>query len=127
MERRLAERWGVRAEFWAGLWLRLMGYRILAHRLRTPVGEIDLLARRGEVLVAVEVKARASRQAELDALSVRQRQRIAQALDLIATRDPELTGLGRRLDLIAIRPWRLPWHLADVHQAGLDGNRHLGR
>ncbi len=43
------------------LWhLRLRGYRILARRFRVPSGEIDLIARRGRVLAAIEVKARAS-------------------------------------------------------------------
>jgi hypothetical protein len=51
---------GRRAEWLAAWWLRLKGYRILARDLRTPVGEIDLIARRGRVLALVEVKARPS-------------------------------------------------------------------
>jgi hypothetical protein len=51
--RRFAERAGRRGEFWAGLLLRLKGYRILARRVKTPVGEIDLIARRGGLTVFV--------------------------------------------------------------------------
>lgn len=114
--RRRAHAWGLAAETWAALWLRLKGYRILARRARTPAGEIDLVARRGDILVAVEVKARPSRGAAIDAVSTRQRLRIARALDLLAARDPALAGLGRRLDLVAMRPWRLPIHLTDLHR-----------
>lgn len=114
--RRRARAWGLAAETWAALWLRLKGYRILARRARTPAGEIDLVVRRGQVLVAVEVKARASLAGAVEAVTTRQRLRIARALDMVAARDPELAGLSRRLDLVAMRPWRLPIHLVDVHR-----------
>ena len=114
--RRRAHVWGHVAESIAALWLRLKGCRILARRARTPAGEIDLVARRGSVLVAVEVKARPSLDAAVAAVSVRQRLRIARALDLVAARDPALAGLDRRLDLVAVRPWRPPVHLRDVHR-----------
>lgn len=115
-KRRRAHSWGLAAETWAAVWLRLQGYRILARRLRTPAGEIDLVARRGAVLVAVEVKARPSVEAALSAVSTRQRLRIARALDLMAGGDPRLASLTRRLDLVAVRPWRLPVHLRDLHR-----------
>ena len=60
MTRRRAERGGRRAEALAALWLRLKGWTILARRVRTPVGEVDLIARRGRTIAFVEVKARAS-------------------------------------------------------------------
>lgn len=116
LRRRAGQSWGLAAENWAALWLRFKGYRILARRLRTPAGEIDLVARRGRVLVAVEVKARTSVEAAIAGVSPRQRRRIARALDLIVAGDPTLTGLERRLDLIAVRPWRLPVHLRDLHR-----------
>lgn len=116
VRRRAAQRRGLAAETWAALWLQVKGYRILARRRRTPAGEIDLLARRGDVLVAVEVKARPTLEAALAAVSTRQRLRIARALDLVAAGDGALAGLTRRLDLVAIRPWRLPVHLVDLHR-----------
>ncbi len=114
--RRRAQAWGLAAETCAALWLRLKGYRILGRRVRTPAGEIDLVARRGDTLVAVEVKARPSVESALSGVSTRQRLRIVRALDLVAGRDPALAGLARRLDLVAVRPWRLPVHLTDMHR-----------
>ena len=55
---RMAHRLGLRAEMLAAMLLRLKGYRILAQRLKTPAGEIDMVARRGRSLAIVEVKAR---------------------------------------------------------------------
>ena len=60
MKRRKAEQGGRRAERLAAWWLRLKGWHILAMRARTPVGEIDLIARRGRTLAFIEVKARAT-------------------------------------------------------------------
>jgi Holliday junction resolvase-like predicted endonuclease len=57
-ERRLAFRFGLTAESRAAAYLIAKGYRILARRFKTPVGEIDIVARRRGVLVFVEVKAR---------------------------------------------------------------------
>ena len=58
--RQRAERRGRTGETVAAFWLRLKGYRILATRLRTPVGEIDLIASQGRITAFVEVKARAA-------------------------------------------------------------------
>ena len=76
-----AARWrawrrGLLAETLCVVWLRILGYRVLAQRLRTPVGEIDILARRGDVLVVIDVKARRTRAAALDTLTARQRGRL---------------------------------------------------
>lgn len=112
--RRAAERRGLRAETWAALWLILKGYRILARRFRAPAGEVDLVVRRGPVVVAVEVKARIGLEAAVDAVSPRQRMRVARVLESFLAGRVELAGLDRRFDLVAIRPWRLPVHLPDV-------------
>lgn len=112
--RRAAERLGLRAETVAALWLLLKGYRVIARRVRMPAGEIDIVARRGDLVIAVEVKARASVDAAVAAVSRRQRLRVARGLEGFLGRHPELARLGRRFDLIAVLPWRLPVHLADV-------------
>ena len=80
-KRRAAERRGRRAEFLAAWVLRLKGYHILAHRWRSRAGEIDLIARKGRLLVFVEVKARHSHRAALDAVSWTSRRRIERAAD----------------------------------------------
>ena len=109
-----ADRAGRRAERLAAFWLRLFGWRILARRYSTPVGEIDLVARRGEVLAFVEVKARRSRADGLDALRPKQRRRWRRAAEywLSGHRVDPATVL--RFDLVVIVPWRLPLHLANV-------------
>ena len=105
---------GRRAEAWAALWLMAKGYRILGFRLRTPQGEIDLLAQRGRVLAVVEVKQRATLQAALEAVSEIQRERLRRAGRAIAARRPSLQNMAVRLDLIALAPGRLPVHAPDA-------------
>lgn len=108
----------MRAEWLAAAYLRLKGYRILAQRVRTPRGEIDLIARRGGVIVAIEVKARANLSEAVDALGPRQRQRIVAGLELYLASRPDLAEFDRRVDLVAMRPWRWPIHLTDVVRPG---------
>lgn len=112
---------GRRGEVIAALWLIAKGYRILGFRLRTPHGEIDLLAQRGAVLAAVEVKARASQDAALEAVSLGQRQRLRRALGAFAGRSARWRGLRQRLDLMALAPGRFPRHIPDAWSE--DGER----
>lgn len=94
--------------------LRLKGYRILARRYRTPVGEIDLLARRGSVLAAIEVKARGDLTTAREAVSRRQRQRITRALLHFLGGRPDLARLSPRFDVMLVAPRRLPRHIVDA-------------
>jgi putative endonuclease len=112
--RRHREAWGRVAEHLAAWSLRLRGYRILAHRFKTPVGEIDLIARRGRLLAFVEVKARPDLEEALAALGPRQRERTARAAELFLLRYPVHASCTLRFDLIAVRPWRPPHHLVDA-------------
>ncbi|GAB4186435.1 MAG: YraN family protein [Thalassobaculales bacterium] len=112
-DRRKAEARGRRAELLAALWLACKGYRVLARGLRTPVGEIDLVVRRGRVVAAVEVKARASQAAAGEAIQRRQRRRIARALAWFLKGRPELAGADLRFDAVLIGGI-LPRHLPDA-------------
>lgn len=113
-DRRAAERRGRRAETLAALVLRLRGYAIVARRLRTPVGELDIVARRGPALVIVEVKSRRTAERAAEAVTGRQRRRLQRAAEwLIATR-PDLAGLEIRFDVMLAGPWRPPIHLVDA-------------
>lgn len=105
---------GRRGEVWAALWLMAKGYRILGFRLKTPQAEIDLLAKRGDVLAVVEVKQRASLQAALEAVGFDQRERLRRAGATLAARRPSLAGAAVRLDLLALAPGRLPMHIPDA-------------
>lgn len=110
MTRHRAESWGRRAESYAALWLWLKGYRILARRVRTPAGEIDLIARRGRQVAFVEVKARGNLRAAAEALSGRGAHRIARAAKFLLARYVKADD-SARFDAVLVRPWRLPVHL----------------
>ncbi len=112
--RRHAYRFGLQAETAASLCLMLKGYRVLARRYRTPAGEIDLIAKRGNLIAFVEVKARRSVAEAVGALTPRAEQRIATAADLWLARHPAANGLMMRFDLVLVVPWRLPVHMQDA-------------
>ena len=113
MKRRKAERGGRRAEALAALWLRIRGWTILGRRIRTPVGEVDLVARRGRTLAFVEVKARATREASDLSLDHFRLRRVAAAAEALAPRFAR-AGDDLRIDAVFVTPWRLPRHLPDV-------------
>ncbi|TPW27453.1 YraN family protein [Pararhizobium mangrovi] len=112
--RRRAHRRGHAAERLAAIALVLKGYRILARRYRTPLGEIDIVARRGDLVALVEVKARASTATALDAVSLSAQSRIRSAGDLWLARQRDHERLSVRCDVVAVRPWRWPVHYRDA-------------
>jgi len=113
LSRRLAERRGRDGERLAAWWLRLRGWRILAIRARTPVGEVDLIARRFRTVAFIEVKSRAS-SAELDfAIDRRRLVRVAAAADYLAARYARPHD-DIRIDVMLLLPKRLPRHLVNV-------------
>ncbi len=113
--RQRAERGGRRAEVLAALWLMLKGYRILARRCRTPVGEIDLVARRGGRIVFVEVKTRGAGTDEAAwSVTPRQQARIARAAEHWLARRPAFQGHDIGFDVVLLAPWAWPRHLADA-------------
>ena len=109
---------GRRGEVLAAAWLMAKGYRILGFRLKAPQAEIDLLAKRGDVLAVVEVKRRTSLEAALEAVSFDQRDRLRRAGAAIAARRAGLKHCGVRLDLLALAPGRLPRHIPDAWHGG---------
>ncbi|KAA5803786.1 YraN family protein [Alkalicaulis satelles] len=124
-DRRAAERRGRRAEALAALWLQLTGWRILARRARTAAGELDLVARRGDVLAFIEVKERATVEAGLEAVGTRQRARLIRAGSLWRARRDDLARLQPRYDLMVIAPWRWPLHVTGAFDADAPGLRDL--
>lgn len=107
-----AEKAGRRAEMLCVFWLRLKGYRILATRHKSPVGEIDIIAKRGNVLIAVEVKNRIDRDTALYAVSAKQQTRIARALDGFAGRAGHTGDL--RFDLMIVHDRIKISHITDA-------------
>ncbi len=101
---------GIGAERLAGWFLRLKGYRILARRYATPLGEIDLVAATGDTLVFVEVKRRSSIDKALEALTARQQARIKRAAQHYLQYHPGFRDWACRFDLVGLAPWRWPRH-----------------
>lgn len=78
MERSAYEK-GVDGEKQAADFLSEQGYRILEHRLRTPYGEIDLLAQQENIIVFIEVKYRRTIDEAAYALKKTQQARLIRA------------------------------------------------
>ncbi len=113
MKRQEAERRGRRAEAVAAWWLRLWGWRILDRRVRTPLGEVDLVARRGRTVAFVEVKSRA-RPVDLALAVDRNRlMRVANAAHMLSHRFADRRDVIR-IDVVLVGPWQLPVHLKNV-------------
>jgi len=113
MKRQRAERGGRRAEALAALWLQLKGWSVIGRRVRTPRGEVDLVARRGRVLAFVEVKARATSAEADQSLDDYRLRRVAAAAEALAPRYAR-PGDDMRIDAIYIVPRRLPRHIVNV-------------
>jgi putative endonuclease len=114
--RRAAFHRGRRGEWLALWWLRAKGYRILAQDYRSPVGEIDVVARRGRTLAIIEVKCRDTVNAAAEAISARQRRRITAAARLYLGRNPRHADCSIRFDVMLVIPGRWPRHIASAWQ-----------
>jgi putative endonuclease len=113
-ERLARYRRGRLSEFVAAAILIAKGYRILGLRVRTPHGEIDLIAVRGQRLAFVEVKRRATRLQAEAAITPRQAGRIARAAEFWISRDTRYRDHERGLDAVFVMPSRLPVHVPDA-------------
>ncbi|OIS91786.1 YraN family protein [Brucella cytisi] len=109
---------GHSAERFAAMVLLLKGFRIVARRYRTRLGEIDLIARRGNLILIVEVKARSSLEAARLAVTPQAMRRIEAAADLWLQRQPDDARLSLRFDLIAVLPRRWPKHVPAFFTSG---------
>ncbi len=112
-QRARREAQGRRGEAWADLYLRLKGWRIVAQRLKTPRGEIDLIARRGATTIFVEVKWRASAGLLDQAVDPWRLRRVAAAAEAVAHRYAKSGDLVR-IDVLLLAPWRFPRHLENA-------------
>ena len=115
MKRQLAEKCGRDGEARAAFWLKAKGWQIVDTRVKTPAGEIDLVARRGNVVAFIEVKWRRKR-ADLDhAIDEYRLSRVAAAVEAVAHRYSE-NGEDIRIDVILLAPGSLPRHIANAWQ-----------
>lgn len=113
MSRLAAEKRGRRGEAIAAWFLRLKGWRIVGARVKTPRGEVDLIARRGKSIAFVEVKARTKTVDLATAIDATRLRRVAAAAEIL------LPVYGNKcenmqIDVIMVAPWRWPNHLPNV-------------
>jgi putative endonuclease len=120
MSRRQSARvFGLRAEALATLWLRLKFFRILARNYAASGGEIDVIARRGDLLVFVEVKARPEFEAAQMAIDARKIARISRAARVWLAAHPRLAPCALRGDAILVAPRRPPRHVPGAFELDL--------
>jgi len=113
-DRKRAEKRGHWAETLAAVSLRFKGYTILARRARTPAGEIDLIARRKTLVAFVEVKARKTHIAALEAVTPTAQKRISRAAEIWMAGRADLASCDWRFDIITVIPRRWPRHITDA-------------
>lgn len=111
-KRQRAEKRGHRGEWLAAMMLRLKGYRIVARSYRTKLGEIDIIAQKGDLIAIVEVKARRDEQLALDAVSAQSQRRINNAADIWLSKQKDFARLSIRFDIVAVVPGKWPKHFA---------------
>ncbi|MBN8544112.1 MAG: YraN family protein [Alphaproteobacteria bacterium] len=95
---------GIRAEWVAAQHLRLRGWRIIGTRFKTPLGEIDLIAKRGRTIAFIEVKARASHQKAAEAIHHENQQRVVRAAQWFLSAHPNYADYHLRFDACLV-PW----------------------
>jgi len=117
IDRRAAFERGLSAESRAAMLLVAKGYRIVARRWRSPVGEIDIVARRRNLLVFVEVKARDREDDAAEAVTPRQQQRLIAAAEAWLAVNPDDVTRNIRFDVVLVAPKRLPKHLVNAFDA----------
>lgn len=114
-DRRTARAFGLRAEVLASLWLRAKFYQIVARNFTVPGGEIDIVARRGDVIAFVEVKARPRLEAAQEAIGAGKIARISRAARFWLARNPwAAAGFTLRGDAVFVAPSHAPLHVVDA-------------
>lgn len=112
-----ARRRGHLLEYVALLHLMLKGYRILGFRLKTPCGEIDILAVKARRLAIVEVKSRMTPEAAIESVSATQQHRLWQAGLALQAKKPHLARLDLNIDLYTLTPGSWPRHIVNAFEA----------
>ncbi len=112
--RQEAEEKGRLAEIMALSLLRAKGYRLLARRYKSPVGEVDLIMRRGDVTAFIEVKARATHDEAISSVTITQSRRIAAAAAHWMTQDSAANNGPCRFDIVAVNSTFIPSHIENA-------------
>lgn len=117
LNKRQAEKHGKTAEMLAALLLRIKGYSVKNQRFRTPAGEIDIVAQKGNLIAFIEVKARRDTATALESITHKQRERIENAAQLWLQQHAS-QNFAVRFDVITVAPKQLPTHMMDAWRPG---------
>jgi putative endonuclease len=109
---------GLKAEKLAEFVLMLKGYRILARRYKTPLGEIDLVTKRGRTVCFVEVKRRGTGREGAEAIHAKNRARVGNAAALYLQKHPQYTDMNIRFDAVIVSPRAWPRHIPRAWEQG---------
>jgi putative endonuclease len=102
---------GLFSEIIAIIFLKLKFYKILRRRYRNKLGEIDIIAKKNDFLIAIEVKARKNILLIDEVLSNKQMNRIKRSMNIFYSNKKYYGKLSIRYDLIIIQPYKFPIHL----------------
>ncbi len=105
---------GRRAEWFCAIVLFFKGYRLLKNRFKTPVGEIDLVVKKGKNLVFVEVKARNSYREGVEAVTLKSQKRIRRAGEYFLMKNPKYMNFLIRFDVMVVNKNTLPYHIKNA-------------
>lgn len=115
--RRRAERRGRIAEILAAIYLMFKGYRLIAWRVRTPRGEIDLILSHRKHIVFVEVKTRREIDAGLQSVNVVKARRTVDAARMWIGRNAGLLDVAYRFDIVVFAANHWPRHIVNAYGA----------
>lgn len=108
---------GISAESRAAAYLVAKGFRILSRRWKSPLGELDIVARRRKLLIFVEVKARATLDAAAEAIDPRTQRRIASAAEAWLATYPQPNITDMRFDAMLVAPGKIPRHVQGAFES----------
>lgn len=109
--KRANHRRGILAEYLALAYLTCKGYRLVALRYKTPVGEVDLIMRRGRTLAFIEVKARSESRHAAEAIHSKNQARVMRAAQHFLTCHPAYQEYQVRFDAVLIAWYKRPHHM----------------
>ena len=102
---------GIFSEYLVVVFLFFKGYRVLKRRHQSYFGEIDIIAKKRDLLVIIEVKARKIVNNVEEVLSFSQQNRITESASDFFSKNKKYQKLGIRFDLIIVKPFSIPLHL----------------
>lgn len=105
---------GLIAEAFAKNYFYMKGYSVLAERFKTPQGEIDLILKKKNTIVFVEVKLRKTIDDAAEAIHSRNQQRVRTAAELYLQRNPKYNGCELRFDALVLAPYTWPRHIENA-------------